>query len=185
MKSRQGFPLWPISCPIPHDTRLASQKCPTHFAFKVELRFSESACRRTFKCIDEWKVSSPRSITDVKKPQTNNNHIKTISKSADYPLKNISRVRWLMSQQDLEKLVHASILSRLDYCNGAFTGLCKKSTRRWQSIQNAAARVLTKTRKVDPITPVLRSLRWLSVHEILYFKILLLVYKALNGLGSK
>ena len=32
-------------------------------------------------------------------------HIKTITKSAYYHLKNISRVKGLMSQQDLEKLV--------------------------------------------------------------------------------
>ncbi|XP_068571421.1 uncharacterized protein [Cebidichthys violaceus] len=114
-----------------------------------------------------------------------NSHIKTITKSAYYHLKNISRIRGLMSQQDLEKLVHAFIFSRLDYCNGVFTGLCKKSTRKLQLIQNAAARVLTKTKKVDHITPVLRSLHWLPVQQRIDFKILLLVYKALNGLGPK
>ncbi|KAF7656325.1 hypothetical protein LDENG_00042590 [Lucifuga dentata] len=31
-------------------------------------------------------------------------------------------------------------------------------------VQNAAARVLTNTRKFDSITPVLVSLRWLPVH---------------------
>jgi len=31
-----------------------------------------------------------------------------------------------MTQHDLEKLVHAFVFSRLDYCNGVFTGLCKK-----------------------------------------------------------
>ena len=66
-----------------------------------------------------------------------------------------------MSQQDLEKLVHAFIFSRLDYCNGVFTGLTKKSIRKLQQIQNAAARVLTK--KVDHITPVLKYLHRLPV----------------------
>ncbi|KAK9522346.1 hypothetical protein VZT92_018819 [Zoarces viviparus] len=64
-------------------------------------------------------------------------------------------------------------------------GLCKKSIRKLQLIQNAAARVLTKTRRVDHITPVLRSLHWLPVQQRIDFKILLLVYKALNGLGPK
>ena len=35
-----------------------------------------------------------------------NSHIKTIIKSAYYHLKNISRIKGLMSQQDLEKLLH-------------------------------------------------------------------------------
>ena len=55
-----------------------------------------------------------------------NSHINPITKSAYYHLKNISRVKGLMSQQDLEKLFHAFIFSRLDYCNGVFTGLPKK-----------------------------------------------------------
>ncbi|CAJ1082756.1 hypothetical protein KUCAC02_009465 [Xyrichtys novacula] len=114
-----------------------------------------------------------------------NSHIKTITKSAYYHLKNISRVKGLMTQQDLEKLVHAFIFSRLDYCNSVFTGLPKKSIRQLQLIQNAAARVLTKTKKVDHITPVLRSLHWLPVCQRIDFKILLLVYKALNGSGPK
>ena len=86
-----------------------------------------------------------------------NIHIKTITKSAYYHLKNISRIKGLMSQQDLEKLVHAFIFSRLDYCNAVLTGLPKKSIRQLQLIQNAAARVLTKIKKIDHITPVLRS----------------------------
>ena len=88
-----------------------------------------------------------------------------------------------MSQQDLEKLVHAFVFSRLDYCNSVFAGLCKKSVKKRQLIQNAAARVLTKTKRLEHITPVLRSLHWLPVAYRIDFKIILLTYKALNGLG--
>ncbi|XP_076578637.1 LOW QUALITY PROTEIN: uncharacterized protein LOC143315073 [Chaetodon auriga] len=114
-----------------------------------------------------------------------NNHLKLITKSAYYHLKNITRIKGCLSKEDMEKLVHAFIFGRLDYCNGVFTGLNKKSIRPLQLIQNAAARVLTNTRKMDHITPVLRSLHWLSVSQRIDFKILLLVYKALNGLGLK
>ncbi|XP_076607191.1 uncharacterized protein LOC143333136 [Chaetodon auriga] len=114
-----------------------------------------------------------------------NNHLKLMTKSAYYHLKNITRIKGCLSKEDMEKLVHAFIFSRLDYCNGVFTGLNKKSIRQLQLIQNAAARVLTNTRKMDHITPVLRSLHWLPVSQRIDFKILLLVYKALNGVGPK
>uniref|UniRef100_A0A3Q3N5J5 Reverse transcriptase domain-containing protein n=1 Tax=Mastacembelus armatus TaxID=205130 RepID=A0A3Q3N5J5_9TELE len=114
-----------------------------------------------------------------------NNHIKSITKSSYYHLKNIARIKGFLSKQDAEKLVHAFIFSRLDYCNGLFTGLSKKSIRQLQLIQNAAARVLTNTKKLDHITPVLRSLHWLPISQRIDFKILLLVYKALNGCGPK
>lgn len=46
----------------------------------------------------------------------------------------------------------------LGYSNGLLTGLPKKYIRRLQLIQNAAAKILTNTRKRDRIAPVLRSL---------------------------
>ncbi len=51
--------------------------------------------------------------------------------------------------------------------------------------QNTAARILTRTRISEHITPVLRSLQWLSVTFRIDFKVLLLVYKSLNGLEPK
>ncbi len=71
-------------------------------------------------------------------------HVKAVTKSAYYHLKNIARIRCFVSSQDLEKLVHAFITSRVDYCNGLLTGLPKKTIRQLQLIQNAAARILTK-----------------------------------------
>ena len=52
-----------------------------------------------------------------------------------------------------------------------------------QSVQNTAARIVTLTRKFDHITPVLIQLHWLPVHFRILFKILFLVYKALNGMA--
>ncbi len=112
-------------------------------------------------------------------------HVKAVTKSAYYHLKNIARIRCFVSSQDLEKLVHAFITSRVDYCNGLLTGLPKKTIRQLQLIQNAAARILTRTRKSEHITPVLRSLHWLPVTFRIDFKVLLLVYKSLNDIGPK
>ena len=114
-----------------------------------------------------------------------NSHINSIIKSAYYHLKNIAKIRGFMSKQDLEKLIHAFISSRLDYCNGLLTGLSKGAVRKLQLVQNAAARVLTKTKKYEHITPILRSLHWLPVCQRIEFKVLLIVYKSLNGLGPK
>ena len=52
-----------------------------------------------------------------------------------------------------------------------------------QTIQNAAARIVTFTKKSEHITPVLRKLHWLPVQYRIIFKVLLLVYKGLNGLA--
>ncbi len=107
-------------------------------------------------------------------------HIKAVTKSAYYHLKNIARFRSFVCSQDLEKLVHAFITSRVDYCNGLHTGLPKKTIRQLHLIQNTAARI-----KSEHITSVLGSLHWLPVTFRIDFKPLLLVYKSLNGLGPK
>ncbi len=64
-----------------------------------------------------------------------------------YHLKNIAIIISFVCSQDLKKLVHAFITSSVDYCNGLLTGLPKKANRQLQLIQNAAARILTRTRK--------------------------------------
>ncbi len=50
-----------------------------------------------------------------------------------------------------------------------------------QMVQNAAARVLTRIRKYDHITPVLSTLHWLLIKYRIDFKIVLITYKALNS----
>ena len=91
-----------------------------------------------------------------------NSHIKQISKTAFFHLRNIAQIRPILSQSDAEKLVHAFVTSRLDYCNSLLSGCPSKSLKMLQLVQNAAARVLTRTRRRDHITPVLASLHWLQ-----------------------
>lgn len=49
-------------------------------------------------------------------------------------------------------------------------------------ISTKYSRVLSRTQKYDHITPVLASLHWLPVVFRINFKIVLLVFKSLNGL---
>ncbi len=83
---------------------------------------------------------------------------------------------------DAEKLVHEIMTSILDYCNALLGGCPASSINKLQIVQNAAARVLTRSRKYDHITPILQSLHWLPIKFRISYKILLLTYKALNGL---
>ena len=112
-----------------------------------------------------------------------NTHISQVTKTAFFHLRNISRIRAYLSLDDAKTLMHAFVFSRIDYCNALFAGLPKKTTDRLQLVENAAARVLTKTKKWEHITPVLKSLHWLPVSYRIDFKIILLVFKALHGLA--
>ena len=50
-------------------------------------------------------------------------------------------------------------------------------------MQNIAARIVSRCPKYCHITPVLKSLHWLPVKARIHFKILLLMFKAVNGLA--
>ena len=73
------------------------------------------------------------------------------------------------------------LLLGLDYCNYYLSCFSNKSLKTQQLIQNAAAWLLTGTRKRDHISPVLASLHWLPVKSRIEFQILLLTYKAFHG----
>jgi len=71
-------------------------------------------------------------------------------------------------------MVQAFVISRLDYCkcNALCYGITNELTRCLQSVQNAAARLVTGTRRCDHISPVLRQLlQWLPVRQRVVFKI--------------
>jgi len=109
-------------------------------------------------------------------------HIRNVTKTGFYHLKNIARVRPFLSLASTDVLMHAFISGRIEYCNALLSGLPKKSISYLQLLQNSAARVLTRTRGREHITPVLKSLHWLPVCFRIEFKVILVVYKCLNGL---
>ena len=80
-----------------------------------------------------------------------------------------------------EILIHAFVTSKLDHCNSLLYKVPKNVIKKLQSVQNAAARLITRSRKCDRITPILLvDLHWLPVSEGIKFKILLLTFKALH-----
>ncbi|KAF7704817.1 hypothetical protein HF521_021889, partial [Silurus meridionalis] len=111
------------------------------------------------------------------------NNFDQVTKTAFFHLRNISKLRNMLSISDAEKLVHAFMTSRIDYCNALLGGCPASLINKLQLVHNAAARVLTRSRKYDHITPILSSLHWLPVKFRIDYKLLLLTYKTLNGVA--
>ena len=79
------------------------------------------------------------------------------------------------------QLIHALITSRLDFCNTILYNLPNKQIERLQRIQNQAARMVKRIPRRNHITPVLRELHWLRIHDRIIFNILLLTHNAVNN----
>ena len=110
-------------------------------------------------------------------------HVNNICRALSRSFHSIGRIRKYLSQADTERIVHAFVLSKLDYCNSLLYGLPSREIEKLQRLQNTAARLTVCMKKTDHITPVLKKLHWLPVNDRITFKLLLLTYKSLNGLA--
>ena len=82
-------------------------------------------------------------------------HVNNVCKSAFYHLRTISRIRKYLSTQTTEILIHALVTFKLDHCNSLLYNVPKNVIKKLQSVQNAAARLITRSRKCNHITPIL------------------------------
>ena len=123
-------------------------------------------------------------------------HITAICISTYFHIRNIGKIRNLLSYNACSAIIHALISCRLDYCNSLLynnnNNICLKSniqtssvdyvpthkTDRLQRLQNQCARILTKSPRREHITPVLKSLHWLKIQDRITYKILMLTYKS-------
>ncbi len=63
------------------------------------------------------------------------NHISHVTKTAFFHLRNIAKLRNMLGVSDAEKLVHAFMTSRLDYCNALLGGYPASSINKLQTVQ--------------------------------------------------
>ena len=90
-------------------------------------------------------------------------HVGQVTKSCYYQLRNIGQIRRSINEGACKTLVHALVTSRIDYCNSVLYGLPQTAVQRLQRVQNCAARIVSRTKKYDHITPVLPKLHWLPI----------------------
>jgi hypothetical protein len=96
-------------------------------------------------------------------------------------LRNIAKIGIFLSYDTAKLLIHALVSSKLDNCNSLLFGLPEHILQKLQYVQNASARVIAGLRKHDHIKLTLIELHWLLVDKRIEFKILLLIFKALNN----
>ena len=90
-------------------------------------------------------------------------HVKRVYQSGYFHIRNVSSIRKILTDETAATIIHALITSRIDNGNSLLTGITDHLLRKLQLAQNSAARILTKTRKFDHITPILR----VGVHKYL------------------
>ena len=109
--------------------------------------------------------------------------IKNICRSCNISLRSLSKIRSCLTEDSATTLTHAFITCKPDL-NSLLTGpYMDTKLNRLQLIQNHAARIITLTKKFDHISGVLKKLHWLPIKARIDYKVLLLVFKCLVGIG--
>ena len=76
-------------------------------------------------------------------------HVDTVCSKCFFWLRQLKRVRRSLDAESMKTLVHAFVTSCVDYGNIILIGAPKSVTNKLQRVLNAAARIVTGTRKYD------------------------------------
>ena len=109
-------------------------------------------------------------------------HVVYTSRTCRFHLRNISRIRKYIPHDTSVLLVKSLVMSRLDFSNAVLYGLPHCTLSGLQSIQNSAARIVTRTALRDhgSVTRALADLHWLPIEKRIEYKVLLYTYKAIH-----
>ncbi len=101
--------------------------------------------------------------------------VNSVYKQGFYHVKNLWRIRKFLNEEQ------TNIAAHLDYGNALLGGAPKYQIKKLQLVQNAAARVVTKTGKYEHISEKCKDLKWLPVAYRIKYKLNLLTWKALRN----
>lgn len=107
-------------------------------------------------------------------------HVQHVVRICYGKLREISSFRNYLTQEVTKTLVHAVIISHIDYANSLLFGISQNLVDKLQRVQNAAARLILGHRKHESITPGLMKLHWLPVRYRIQFKIATITFKVLT-----
>ena len=86
-----------------------------------------------------------------------------------------------LSKEARKTLVHARVISNLDYCNSLLYGINQYLTARLQRVQNVAARLIMRCYRTTHTSPILKELHCLPIKDRIIFSEVVNVLKALHG----
>lgn len=101
-------------------------------------------------------------------------------RNASLNLHKIAAIRPYLTAHTAQILIQGLVISHLDYCNICFIGLPDTELAKLQRFQNKAAKLIYKAGPRDSSSQCLKDLHWLPCRFRIQYKVLCLVYKALN-----
>ena len=105
-------------------------------------------------------------------------HIIKTCKAAYIEIRCISSMCQYLTEDTTKALVNSCIQSRLDYCNYLLAGYPQTVIKPLQQVQNSAAKLILKSRKVEHAKRLLKQLHWLPIEQRIKYKVAFLAVKS-------
>jgi hypothetical protein len=112
-----------------------------------------------------------------------NEHIGVLAADLIGKLPMIIRIRHLFDQSTLFTVINSLIFTKLFYCSSVWSGTSKCNIAKLQLFQNFAARLLSRKRKYEHITPALKKLKLLPVSDLFNIRDGMQIFKCMNNLA--
>ncbi len=110
-------------------------------------------------------------------------HVSSIVQACNFHIRNLWFIASKLTFKLKIQLVHAMILSKLDYCNSILYGISAKDLQRLQKVQNSAVRFIFGRGKKAHASHLLEKVHFLPVRYRIIFKVALLTYKCVNNIA--
>ena len=88
---------------------------------------------------------------------TMSNHVSSLTRSLNFNLRNIGRIRRYIDEDTCNHTVRSLVLSRLDYSISLLYGITSKDMKKLQTIQNRSARLIFKANRREHTSPLLQQ----------------------------
>ena len=135
--------------------------------------------------VGEVNVTCVDHVRDLGVTMTNtlnfDQHIQKKCRIAHVQLRNLWAIRKYLTQKSTESLVHGLVHSHIDFCNSLFSDIPAYQLNRLQRVQNHAARVVFNVSYDQPSAELLKKLHWLPVKARVMFKVLVMVFRVIQG----
>jgi len=114
-------------------------------------------------------------------------HEANVRSSDFYRLRQVRRIRRSLDTDSMKTFVRAFVMSRVDYCNAILAGSPRYITDKLQRLLNAAACLVTATRKFDHGLSLLLhdEMHWLDIPERVHYKLGVTVHRCLHDKAPK
>ena len=93
----------------------------------------------------------------------------------------VRKIRHILDETSAKAIIHALVISRLDYCNALLAGLPDGLLQKLQRVMNTAGRVVTGFPRDSSASNMLKHLHWLPIKQRVEFKVAVMVFRATQG----